>query len=219
MNKLLAPSILSADMANLAQQIALVEKGGADWIHCDVMDGQFVPNLTFGPIVIEAVKKSTTLPVDVHLMIKNPDNLLEHFAKSGADYLVVHQEEVVHLNRTITKIRELGCKPGVAINPSTPVSSVREVIELVDLVLIMSVNPGFGGQKFINQTFRKIEEAANIKNSFDLDFLIQVDGGIGKDNIVSISNAGCEVFVAGNAVFGKENITAATKELKQLIIN
>lgn len=217
MKKLLAPSILSADMSNLSQQILLVEKGGADWIHCDVMDGHFVPNLTFGPIVIEAVKRSTKLPVDVHLMIKNPDNLIESFVNKGADYLVVHQEEVIHLNRTLTRIRELGCKPGVAINPSTPVSFIKEIVEFVDLLLIMSVNPGFGGQKFINSTLRKIEEAANIRSALGLDFLIEVDGGITKENIVSVSDAGCDVFVAGNSIFANDDITKATSELKKII--
>lgn len=217
MKKLLAPSILSADMSNLSQQILLVEKGGADWIHCDVMDGHFVPNLTFGPIVIEAVKRSTKLPVDVHLMIKNPDNLIESFVNKGADYLVVHQEEVIHLNRTLTRIRELGCKPGVAINPSTPVSFIKEIVEFIDLLLIMSVNPGFGGQKFINSTLRKIEEAANIRSALGLDFLIEVDGGITKENIVSVSDAGCDVFVAGNSIFANDDITKATSELKKII--
>lgn len=217
MKKLLAPSILSADMSNLSQQILLVEKGGADWIHCDVMDGHFVPNLTFGPIVIEAVKRSTKLPVDVHLMIKNPDNLIESFVNKGADYLVVHQEEVIHLNRTLTRIRELGCKPGVAINPSTPVSFIKEIVEFVDLLLIMSVNPGFGGQKFINSTLRKIEEAANIRSALGLDFLIEVDGGITKETIVSVSDAGCDVFVAGNSIFANDDITKATSELKKII--
>jgi len=218
MQKLLAPSILSADMSNLSQQISLVEKGGADWIHCDVMDGHFVPNLTFGPIIIDAVKRSTKLPVDVHLMIKNPDNIIESFVKNGADYLVVHEEEVIHLNRTLTRIRELGCKPGVAINPSTPVSNIKEIVELIDLLLIMSVNPGYGGQKFINSTLRKIEEAANIKSTHGLDFFIEVDGGITKENIVSVSNAGCDVFVAGNSIFANEDISRATSELKKLII-
>src|SRR3989339_604201 len=143
---ILAPSILSADMSNLAQQIRLVEMGGAGWIHCDIMDGHFVPNFTFGPIIVEAAKISTKLPIDVHLMINNPDNVLEDFVKAGANYITVHQEEVIHLNRTVNRIKELGSKAGVGLNPATPVSTLKDIAGYIDLVLIMSVNPGFGGQ-------------------------------------------------------------------------
>ena len=162
--KLLAASILSADFTNFAQQIRSVEMGGADWIHCDVMDGKFVPNLTFGPIVVKAVKKTTNLPIDVHLMIEKPENLIEEFVKAGADYLTIHQEEVIHLHRVLERIRELGAKSGVAINPSTPINTLTNILEYADLILIMSVNPGFGGQKFIEGSQKKIKELYKRKN-------------------------------------------------------
>ncbi len=215
--KILAPSILSADFSNLSQQIRSVELGGADWLHCDVMDGLFVPNLTFGPIIVEALRRITNLPIDVHLMIKNPDNILENFINAGADYITVHQEEVVHLNRTIARIHELGAKAGVAINPSTPISLLSEILEIVDLVLVMSVNPGFGGQKFILNTLKKIKELAALRAKISANFLIEVDGGLNVKNITEISSCGCNVFVAGNSIFKKDNITAATVELKNLI--
>ncbi|HQF43800.1 MAG TPA: ribulose-phosphate 3-epimerase, partial [Ignavibacteriaceae bacterium] len=162
--KLLAPSILSADLANLSQQIQLVEKAGADWIHCDIMDGHFVTNITFGPVLVEAARRSTDLPLDVHLMIKNPDKFLEDFRKAGADSISVHFEEVIHLNRTINKIKELGAKAGVVINPSTPVSMVKDIAEYIDLLLIMTVNPGFGGQTFISNSERRISEAVKLRD-------------------------------------------------------
>ncbi len=215
--KLIAPSILSADFANLPNQIRLAELGGADWIHCDVMDGQFVPNLTFGPIIIQAVKSVSKIPLDVHLMIKTPDNLLEEFAKAGANVITVHREEVIHLHRTITKIKQLGCKAGVSINPATPLSSVEDILDEIDLLLIMSVNPGFGGQSFIKSSLKKIEAAAELKHKHNYKFFIEVDGGVSKDTIEDISNAGCEVFVAGSAIFHAENITAATAVLKNIV--
>jgi ribulose-phosphate 3-epimerase len=213
----IAPSILSADFTNLAQQIRLAEMGGADWIHCDIMDGHFVPNITFGPILVSAARKVTKLPVDVHLMIENPDKYLEDFAKAGANIISVHVEEVIHLNRTINRIKELGCKAGVVINPSTPVDSVKDVAEYIDLLLIMTVNPGFGGQSFIPNSLRRIKEAVELKNKFRSDFLIEVDGGIGTDTIVAAKNAGAEVFVAGSSIFRSDNISAAVTELKNLI--
>ncbi len=213
----LAPSILSADFSNLAQHIRMAEIGGADWIHCDVMDGHFVPNLTFGPIVVKAAKKLTKLPIDVHLMIDNPDIYLEDFVKAGADYLTVHQEAVIHLNRTINKIKELGIKAGVAINPSTPVKTLEYVAEFVDLILIMSVNPGFGGQKFILNSLKKIEEVASIREKINANYLIEVDGGIDASTITGALNAGCDVFVAGSSIFKADNISAAAVELKNKI--
>lgn len=215
---ILAPSILSADMANLAQQIRLIEIGGADWIHCDVMDGQFVPNLTFGPIVVEAVRRSSRLPIDVHLMIKQPDNLLEAFAKAGANYLTVHYEEVVHLNKTINIIKEFGCKAGVSINPSTPVHVLKEIAKYADLILLMSVNPGFGGQSFIPSVLNKIEELAALRESLNSNFLIEVDGGIDKNTVVPALKAGADVFVAGASIFKAPNVTAAAAELKNLLL-
>jgi ribulose-phosphate 3-epimerase len=215
--KIIAPSILSADFSNLAQQIRLVEMGGADWIHCDIMDGHFVPNLTFGPFVVNAVKSVTRLPLDVHLMIERPDNYLELFAEAGAAYLTVHLEAVVHLNRTIRRIKELGMKAGVAINPSTPVNMIKEIGNEIDLLLIMSVNPGFGGQSFIQNSFRKIKEASLLKDELGADYLIEVDGGVSSSNIKDLHSAGCDVFVAGNSIFKADNITAATAELKVLL--
>lgn len=215
--KLLAPSILSADFTNLSQQIRYVELGGADLIHCDVMDGKFVPNLTFGPMIINAVRKITNLPLDVHLMVEKPETLIKDFIDAGADYLTVHQEAVIHLHRTIQMIKEYGVKAGVSINPSTPVHTLKEILEYVDMVLIMSVNPGFGGQKFINSSLRKIKELSQIRDEYGYNFLIEVDGGIGKENIQDISNAGCNVFVVGWSIFGNDNKTAATVELKNLI--
>lgn len=215
--KLLAPSILSADLSNLAQQIRLVEMSGADWIHCDIMDGHFVPNITFGPVLVKAAKKSTKLPIDVHLMIKDPDKYLEDFRNAGADIISVHFEEVIHLNRTINQIKELGAKAGVVINPSTPVSSLKDIAEYIDLLLIMTVNPGFGGQKFISNSERRITEAVDLREKLNAKFLIEVDGGVSSKNIKSILNAGCDVFVAGSSIFHSDNISATTTELKNLI--
>jgi ribulose-phosphate 3-epimerase len=215
--KLLAPSILSADLSNLAQQIRLVEMSGADWIHCDIMDGHFVPNITFGPVLVQAAKKSTRLPIDVHLMIKNPDKYLEDFRKAGADIISVHFEEVIHLNRTINRIKELGAKAGVVINPSTPVSSLKDIAEYIDLLLIMTVNPGFGGQGFISNSERRISDAVELRKKLKANFLIEVDGGVSNKTVRSISKAGCDVFVAGSSIFHSDNISAATTELKNLI--
>ncbi|MBS3944043.1 MAG: ribulose-phosphate 3-epimerase [Melioribacter sp.] len=215
--KLIAPSILSADFSNLSMQIRNVELGGADVIHCDVMDGQFVPNITFGPMIIEAVRKITKLPIDTHLMIKNPDALIKEFIEAGSNYITVHQEEVVHLNRTINRIKELGAKAGVSINPSTPVSTLFEVLDIVDMVLVMSVNPGFGAQKFIPGTLKKIETLAAIREEKGYNYIIEIDGGINSENIKTVSKAGCNMFVVGWSIFGADNITASTMELKNLI--
>lgn len=214
---LLAPSILSADFSNLAQQIRLAEIGGADWIHCDVMDGHFVPNITIGPIIVEAVRKITKVPIDVHLMIKNPDKYLEAFINAGADYVSVHVEEVTHLNRTVARIKELGAKAGVVLNPATPICLVEDIAEYFDLLLLMTVNPGFGGQKFISNSIKRIKEAVKLRNDLGADFLIEIDGGINHTNIKSAYDAGVDVFVAGSAVFSADNISAAATELKNLI--
>lgn len=215
--KYLAPSVLSCNFASLSQQIRLVEMGGADWIHCDIMDGHFVPNITFGPVIVEAVKKSTKLPIDVHLMIEKPDDFIEDFIKAGADYVSVHVEEVVHLNRTINKIKELGAKAGVVINPATPVNSIIDIAEFVDLVLIMTVNPGFGGQSFISNSLRRIKEIVELRHKLNANFLIEVDGGVNNKTITKIKEAGCDIFVAGSAIFHSDNISASTAELKNLI--
>lgn len=214
---LIAPSILAADLSELAQQIRLVEKGGADWIHCDIMDGHFVPNITFGPILVKAVRKITKLPVDVHLMIENPDKYLEDFKKAGADHLLVHQENLVHLNRTINNIKELDMKAGVVLNPATPVSTLRDIAEYIDILLIMSVNPGFGGQSFIPNTIRRIREAVKLRDEFGVQFKIEIDGGIDKETILPAYKAGVDVFVSGSSIFKAVDITSATAELKNLV--
>lgn len=213
----LAPSILSADFSNLSQQIRMTEMGGADWIHCDVMDGHFVPNITIGPVIVKAVRKTTKLPVDVHLMIENPDKYLEAFAEAGANYISVHVEEVVHLNRTVNRIKELGCKAGVVINPATPVSALTDIAEYIDLLLIMTVNPGFGGQNFIPNSIRRIEEAVILRSKLNANFLIEIDGGVNSKTIVKAKKAGADIFVAGSAIFHSDNITASTAELRNLI--
>lgn len=213
----LAPSILSADFANLAQQIKYAEIGGADFIHCDIMDGHFVPNITFGPLVVSAVRRCTRLPLDVHLMIDHADQYIEQFAKSGAGYLTVHQENNIHLDRTVSLIKSLGVKAGVSINPATPVSTLSEILQYADMILVMTVNPGFGAQKFIPSTLKKVEELKNLKEKSGYSYLIEVDGGVNKDTVSDIVKAGCDVFVAGNSVFGSDNISAAAMELKNLI--
>jgi ribulose-phosphate 3-epimerase len=215
--KILAPSILSADFTNLSQQIRLVEMAGADWIHCDIMDGHFVPNITFGPFIVEAVNRITNLPLDVHLMIERPELYVKDFVEAGADLITVHVEEVVHLNRVINQIKELGAKAGVVINPSTPVHTIKDVAEYIDILLIMTVNPGFGGQKFISNSIRKIHEAVELRQKFHNKFLIEVDGGINSHNIKSVSDAGADVFVVGASIFSSDNISAATTELKNII--
>ncbi len=215
--KILAPSILSADFTNLSQQIRLVEMAGADWIHCDIMDGHFVPNITFGPFIVEAVNRITDLPLDVHLMIESPELFIKDFIDAGADFVTVHFEEVIHLNRVVYQIKELGAKAGVVINPSTPVHSIRDIAEYIDLLLIMTVNPGFGGQTFIPNSVRRIHEAVELREKFRAKFLIEVDGGINNQTIKITSEAGADVFVAGASIFKSENISAATTELKNLI--
>jgi ribulose-phosphate 3-epimerase len=214
---ILAPSILSADFTNLAQQIRLVEIGGADWIHCDIMDGNFVPNITFGPLIVKAARRTTKLPLDVHLMIKNPDNFIEDFIKAGANHILVHYEEVVHLNRTVNHIRELGAKPGVVINPSTPVHVIRDIAEYIDLVLIMTVNPGYGGQEFISNSLRRIKEAVELRKEIGGKFLIEIDGGINSTTAKEAYEAGAEVFVTGAAIFETDNVSAAAMEIKNII--
>lgn len=213
----LAPSILSADLSNLSQQIRLVEMGGADWIHCDIMDGHFVPNITFGPIIVQAAKRATKLPLDVHLMIENPDKYLEAFIKAGASIVSVHLEEVIHLNRTLNRIKELGAKAGLVINPATPVSFIKEVADDIDLLLIMSVNPGYGGQSFIQNSLKKISEAVKLREEMDAGFIIEVDGGIDLKNTYDVLSAGCDAFVIGSSIFGTEDITSTTVKFKNII--
>jgi ribulose-phosphate 3-epimerase len=203
--KLIAPSILSADFAQLGQEIQAVEQAGADWIHVDVMDGHFVPNITMGPIIVEAARRSTRLPLDVHLMIENPDAYIPDFARAGADYVCVHAEAALHLNRTIQLIKECDAKPGVALNPATSLQTIDWILEQVDFVLLMSVNPGFGGQAFIDNSLDKITQLRHIIDSRNLATRIQVDGGVNEQTIAIISQAGADIFVAGSAIFGSQN--------------
>jgi len=199
----IAPSILSADFSRLGEQIREAEAGGADWIHVDVMDGHFVPNITIGPLVAEAARRSTTLPVDVHLMIENPERYLEAFAKAGADYLTVHVETCPHLHRVVQQIRELGVKAGVTLNPATPAAALSEILPYVDLVLVMSVNPGFGGQSYIPTSTAKIAQVRGMIDDLGLGDRIelQVDGGVARDTIAEVVAAGATVVVAGSAVY------------------
>jgi ribulose-phosphate 3-epimerase len=200
--KLIAPSILSADFSKLGDEIIAVENAGADWIHVDVMDGHFVPNITMGPFVVKAVKTVTSLPIDVHLMIENPDNYIPDFAKAGATYIAVQVETCVHLNRSIQLIKELETRAGVVLNPSTPLSSIEWVLEYLDYVVIMSVNPGFGGQAFIENSLDKIRVLRGMIQERGLSTLIQIDGGVNEKTIAEISEAGVDVFVSGSAIFG-----------------
>lgn len=204
----LAPSILSADFAHLADQIELAAAGGGTVIHVDVMDGHFVPNITIGPPVVKSLRKATRLPLDCHLMIENPDQYIADFADAGADWISVHQETCRHLNRTLNLIKSCKCRAGVVINPATPVDTLSEVLDLVDYVLVMSVNPGFGGQKFIPAAVHKIRKLAEIRGDRRYSYRIEVDGGIAMDTVVEVVRAGAEILVAGNAVFGKGDAKA-----------
>ncbi len=213
----IAPSILSADFGRLAEEVKAITEAGADVIHIDVMDGHFVPNITIGPVVIKAIREASSLPFDVHLMITNPDNYLEDFAKAGADWLSVHVEAAVHLHRTISRIKELGKKAGVVLNPATPIESVDYILEEVDFVLIMSVNPGFGGQKFIPSALRKIRELKQLIRSRGIDIPIQVDGGVNLETLAEVVKAGTDIVVAGSAIFGTEDYAKTIKAFRQKI--
>jgi ribulose-phosphate 3-epimerase len=213
----LAPSILSADLLQLKEQVELVASNGADFIHVDVMDGHFVPNLTFGPNMVSALKKITNLPLDVHLMIENPDREIEKYAKAGADIITVHQEACTHLHRCLQEIRQQGMKAGVSLNPATPLSSIENILDDIDLLLIMSVNPGFGGQKFIPQSLVKIAKAKEMIVHSGNNILLEVDGGIDPSTAKKVIQKGANVLVAGNAVFGQQNILEALGKFKEII--
>jgi ribulose-phosphate 3-epimerase len=216
--KLIAPSILSADFSILGEEIRAVEDAGADWIHVDVMDGHFVPNITMGPLVVEAVKKVTNLPLDVHLMIENPDLFINDFAGAGATHICVQAETCIHLNRTIQLIREhKNVRAGVALNPSTSLSALEWVLEDLDYILIMSVNPGFGGQKFIENSLEKIKTLRQIITDGGYSTLIQIDGGVNKSTIGKIASAGADVFVAGSAIYQSKNYKETIAQFRKLI--
>jgi ribulose-phosphate 3-epimerase len=210
---ILAPSILAADFGRLAEDIARAERGGAGLVHVDVMDGHFVPNLTVGPPVVKAVRKATKLPIDVHLMIENADRYLDAFVDAGADWISVHVEALPHLQRTIAHLRSRGCRPGVAINPATPIASLEEILPDLDYVLVMSVNPGFGGQTFIPASLDKIRRLARQVRERNLKTQIEVDGGVDSSNARTLVEAGAEVLVAGSAVFGQGDPEAAARRL------
>ena len=213
--KLIAPSILSADFSKLGEEIKAVEAAGADWIHADVMDGHFVPNITIGPLIVEAVKRVTTLPIDVHLMIDNPDQYIAAFAEAGASYISVQIETCIHLNRTVQLIKDCGAQAGVVLNPSTPIASLDSIIEYVDYVLIMSVNPGFGGQTFIPNSIDKITTLYKQIQERELSVLIEVDGGVNEKTIAAVAAAGTDVFVAGSAIFGQKDYQKTIQRLRQ----
>ena len=211
----LAPSILSADFGRLGEQVAEVDRAGADYIHVDVMDGRFVPNLTIGPVVVQGIRGSTNLPLDVHMMVVEPERLVEDFAKAGADHLIVQAEACPHLHRVLQQIREVGCKAGVAINPGTSLSAIEEVLPLLDVVLVMSVNPGFGGQKLIPETVGKVVRMRRILDEGGYSAELQVDGGVNEATACTMVEAGATVLVAGSAVFNeKESVADAMDRLR-----
>jgi ribulose-phosphate 3-epimerase len=213
---ILAPSVLSADFTKLHSDFDMLNQSEADWVHVDVMDGQFVPNLSFGMLLVDAFKKLSTKPLDVHMMVLNPDQYVPQIRKAGADVITVHYEACTHLHRTLQLIRETGAKAGVALNPHTPVQLIFDILEDIDLVCIMSVNPGFGGQKFIYSTLRKIEQLRQEIDARNLDTLIEVDGGVGLHNAETIMTAGAHVLVAGNAVFATPSPSETIKKFKQI---
>jgi ribulose-phosphate 3-epimerase len=209
----LSPSILSANFARLDSEVKSVEQGGAAAIHLDVMDGHFVPNLTIGPAIVQAVDRITALPLDVHLMIEEPDRYLQSFRDAGADWISVHFEAVPHLHRTVTRIRELGASPGVVLNPATPILLLHDILEFVDFILLMSVNPGFGGQTFIPTVLSKVSDLKELISSRGLSARIEVDGGVGPENAAELIRAGADILVAGNAIFGKGDPAENAREL------
>jgi ribulose-phosphate 3-epimerase len=217
--KIIAPSILSANGGRLSEEIAAVEKAGADWIHIDVMDGNFVPNITMGPAIVSSLRKTTKLPFDVHLMIDNPDRYIESFSLAGADIITVHAEATNHLYRTIDLIKSLGQRAGVSLNPATPLAQVEDIIRHIDLLLIMTVNPGFGGQKFIASSLSKISRANNMIAGLPRKPLLEVDGGVNLQNAGGIAEAGADVIVAGAAIFGSDDYQKTIAAMKLAVNN
>jgi len=216
-DKKIAPSILSADFSRLGEEVRRVEEAGADWIHVDVMDGAFVPNITVGPFILEAVRKVTSLPLDVHLMIERPEQYISEFADAGADVITVHFEACTHLHRTIQAIKEKGKKAGVSVNPATPLVSIKYVLGDIDLLLIMSVNPGFGGQRFIPSALEKIKKARQMVDKIGANVSIEVDGGVKLENIGEVASAGADIFVSGSGVFGTKDYKKTIQEMKRII--
>ena len=217
MNSMLAPSILSADFAKLADAVKLVESAGADIVHLDVMDGHFVPNITIGPKMVRDIRKVTKLPLDVHLMITEPDKYIADFAEAGADLMSVHYEAAVHLDRLIHQIKDHGCKAGVVINPATVIEVLDEVLNISDYILLMSVNPGFGGQKFIESSTAKAGKLKDKITKIDSNAFIEMDGGIGLDNMKTLKDAGVDVFVCGHSIFGSKDPAGTIKEMKKIL--
>lgn len=214
----IAPSILSADFTRLGEEVKSVEQAGADYIHIDVMDGHFVPNITIGPMIVEAVRRITELPLDVHLMISAPDSFVEEFVKAGADMITVHAEAVNHLHRSIQHIRKAGARPAVSLNPASPLQTIEYVLGDVDMVLLMTVNPGFGGQAFIPEVIPKIERLREMRDGRGLDIEIQVDGGIGPETIGLVSSAGADVFVAGSAIFHSDDYAKTIRLMRERMV-